>query len=167
MNKKLVLLLNVLFSFVLKASLAQCSNEDKPAPYPTDCTKFYLCPGNFEMSCGPGTHFNSKILACDWPNRAGCKSGGPAKYQSPPGKPSGLPGIPPDPPLSPPEKPPVLPPGPPDKPTIPHGKPTGLSGKPPGTAFTPPGSPPGSSRKPPIPPPTSSKKIKLIKIKEV
>ncbi|CAH2988070.1 unnamed protein product [Chilo suppressalis] len=43
-----------------------------------DCSKFYYC--NFgekvESSCPQGTHFNAKLQVCDWPENAGCESGG-------------------------------------------------------------------------------------------
>ncbi|XP_072388584.1 uncharacterized protein [Diabrotica undecimpunctata] len=137
MKKKVVLVLGILFSCFLKASLAQCSNEEKRAPHPNDCTKFYSCPGNFISSCGPGTHFNPKILACDWPNRAGCQSGGPENPPDSPGEsspPEKLPG--------PPEEPQGEPEEPPDTPEEPPGPPADPPGKPPGAPSDPAAGPP-------------------------
>ncbi|GAB6022189.1 hypothetical protein CHUAL_006324 [Chamberlinius hualienensis] len=40
------------------------------------CEVFYRCvkddPRTFTFSCGPGTKFNEKINACDWPQNVDC-----------------------------------------------------------------------------------------------
>ncbi|GFU02867.1 putative chitinase 10 [Nephila pilipes] len=45
-------------------------------PHNTDCTKFYICDAGIPhgKSCQPGLHFNAKIQACDYPEKAGCDS---------------------------------------------------------------------------------------------
>ncbi|XP_046974664.1 mucin-5AC-like [Vanessa cardui] len=50
----------------------------KLLPHESDCTKFYYCNfGNkIERNCPGGTHFNPKLQVCDWPESAGCISGG-------------------------------------------------------------------------------------------
>ncbi|GFR09421.1 peritrophin-1 [Trichonephila clavata] len=45
-------------------------------PHISDCTKFYICDVGVPhvKSCQPGLHFNAKIEACDYPDKAGCDS---------------------------------------------------------------------------------------------
>uniref|UniRef100_A0A6P7GJI0 Splicing factor 3B subunit 4-like n=1 Tax=Diabrotica virgifera virgifera TaxID=50390 RepID=A0A6P7GJI0_DIAVI len=137
MNKKVVFVLAILFPFFPQASLAQCTSDDKPIPYPTDCTKFYLCPGNYILSCASGTHFSPLLLACDWPYLASCESGGQEEPPNPPEDPSG---------------PPDTPPGSLQvrsrsdlggQPEKPPGQPPGLSGELPGIPLGPPEKSPG------------------------
>lgn len=47
-------------------------------PHPTDCTKFYVCDWGTPIlkDCPAGLHFNPVLMVCDWPNVAGCGSGG-------------------------------------------------------------------------------------------
>ncbi|KAJ0170146.1 hypothetical protein K1T71_014074 [Dendrolimus kikuchii] len=47
-------------------------------PHENDCEKFYQCVhGNLvERLCAPGTHFNAALQVCDWPQNAGCETGG-------------------------------------------------------------------------------------------
>ncbi|XP_069125631.1 acidic mammalian chitinase-like [Argopecten irradians] len=43
-------------------------------PHPTDCSKFIQCANDltYEMSCSPGTLFDSGNLACVWADEANC-----------------------------------------------------------------------------------------------
>ena len=44
-------------------------------PHPKDCRKFYHCDFGHpvEKICGPGTLWNPKATACDWPANVNCK----------------------------------------------------------------------------------------------
>ncbi|GFY63344.1 putative chitinase 10 [Trichonephila inaurata madagascariensis] len=51
-------------------------------PHISDCTKFYICDAGVPhvKSCQPGLHFNAKIEACDYPDKAGCDSEATCDY---------------------------------------------------------------------------------------
>ncbi|XP_077288695.1 uncharacterized protein LOC143913055 isoform X3 [Arctopsyche grandis] len=47
-------------------------------PHESDCSKFYYCEFGtpVEFDCPAGLHFNPTLSVCDWPNSAGCTTGG-------------------------------------------------------------------------------------------
>ena len=53
-----------------------CNSGSSSAPFPGDCTKFYLCDNGSPtstLSCGVGTVYNPSSKICDWPyNVPGC-----------------------------------------------------------------------------------------------
>ncbi|KAJ9600253.1 hypothetical protein L9F63_009429, partial [Diploptera punctata] len=53
-----------------------CSSAYKA--HPSDCNAFYQCVSGKDVAqrCGKGLHWNAKSNVCDWPDSAGCKSGG-------------------------------------------------------------------------------------------
>ncbi|XP_041980533.1 mucin-2-like [Aricia agestis] len=52
-------------------------------PHETDCTLFYYCVwGELVLrQCAPGTHFNSILQVCDWPQNANCSTSTPTTPQ--------------------------------------------------------------------------------------
>ncbi|KAJ9596518.1 hypothetical protein L9F63_012460, partial [Diploptera punctata] len=63
-------------SSIPKPDGGSCSSEF--SAHPSDCNAFYQCVSgkNVAQRCGKGLHWNAKSNVCDWPDSAGCKSGG-------------------------------------------------------------------------------------------
>lgn len=59
--------------------VAKCPYPEGPFPvyFPhEDCRKFWQCGNGFPylMTCAPGTQFNPRLNACDYPRTAECNS---------------------------------------------------------------------------------------------
>ncbi|WP_160712295.1 carbohydrate-binding module family 14 protein [Chitinophaga solisilvae] len=87
--KKLVSMI-VMFIVIVLASAATVSafcDEGQMFPHPEDCNKFIKCHNGeaVELTCPAMLHFNPTTQTCDWPESAGCSSGGGTKqcYKNP------------------------------------------------------------------------------------
>ncbi|NSL89242.1 chitin binding domain-containing protein [Chitinophaga sp. Mgbs1] len=78
--KKLVSMI-VMFIVIVLASAATVSafcNDGDLIPHPDDCSKYFKCHNGeaIEFTCPAMLHFNPTTQTCDWPENAGCISGG-------------------------------------------------------------------------------------------